>query len=88
MVLSRAQATYSTGLCVLFMVLSRAQATYSAGLGEQSGDQKDSMLKVYLGYRNIDEIFKLLKKKKSDSTLLKRRPGAVEGLGKLRCAAH
>ena len=39
------------------------KAIYTPGLGEQSGVQKDSMIKVYLGYRTIDEILKLLKKK-------------------------
>ena len=41
------------------------------------------MIEVYLGYRNINEIKKCLKKKinQSDSTLSTPRPGAVEGIG-------
>ena len=40
------------------------KALYTSILGGgQSGVPKDSMIKVCLGYRNIDEIFKLLKKK-------------------------
>ena len=41
----------------------QAKAIYTSGLGEQSGVLKDSMRKVYLGSLNIDEIFKLMKKK-------------------------
>ena len=44
-------------------VWSSTKALYTAGLGEQTGVLKDSMIKVYLGYRNIYEILKLLKKK-------------------------
>ena len=40
-----------------------AKALYSPGMGEQSGVLKDSMIKAYLGYRNIDNILKLLNKK-------------------------
>ena len=39
------------------------KALYTPGLGEQNGVLKDSMIKVYLGYQNIGEILKLLKKK-------------------------
>ena len=39
-----------------------AKALYTPGFREQSGVLKDSMIKVYLGYRNIDEILKLLTK--------------------------
>ena len=42
--------------------LGSSKALYTPGLGIQSGVPKDSMLKVYLGYRNIEEILKLLKK--------------------------
>ena len=39
------------------------KALYTPCLGEQSEVLKDSMMKMYLGYQNIDEIFKLSKKK-------------------------
>ena len=39
------------------------KALYTPGLGEQNGVLEDSTKKVYLGYQNIDEILKLLKKK-------------------------
>ena len=60
-----------------FRVASTDYALYTPGLGEQSGVLKDSSTEVYLGYRNIDEIIKLLKKKMnySESTLYTPRPG-------------
>ena len=33
---------------------------YTPGLGEQTEVLKDSLIKVFLLYRNIDEILKLL----------------------------
>ena len=39
------------------------KAVYSPGLGEQSGVIKESIIKVYLGFRIIDSILKLLNKK-------------------------
>ena len=41
------------------------KALYTPRLGEQSGVKKDSTMKVYiyLGYRNIAEILKVLKEK-------------------------
>ena len=45
----------------LFMELY--QGVYTPGICEQSGVLKDSMIKVYLGYRNIYEILKSLKEK-------------------------
>ena len=51
-------------------------AFYTPGLGEQSGALKDSMIKVSVGYQNIDELLKLLKKKKRiNRTPLWRHPG-------------
>ena len=35
------------------------KALYTPGLGEQSGVLNDLMIKLYLGYRNIDELLKL-----------------------------
>ena len=46
---------------IIFRALSQG-TLYTPGQGEQSGVLKDSMVKVYLGYRNIDEVLKLLKK--------------------------
>ena len=51
------------------------KAFYILGLGEQSGVLKDSMIKVCLGYRNTDEIFKLLKKKIMNHIPLCRHKG-------------
>ena len=49
---------------ILISVLSKAVyiqcPLHYNPMGEQSGALKDSMTKVYLGYRNIDEILKLL----------------------------
>ena len=42
---------------------SSPKVLYIPGLGEQSGVLNDSMIKVYPGNRNIDEILKFLKKK-------------------------
>ena len=42
---------------------STVKALYTPLLGEQIGVLKDSMIKVYLGYRNIYEILELFKKK-------------------------
>ena len=44
-------------------------------MSEHSGALKDSMIKVYLGYRNIDEILKLLKKKIINRTPVCRHRG-------------
>ena len=48
---------------------------YSPGLCEQSGILKDSIIKVNIGYRNIDEVLKLLKKKWINWTPLCRNKG-------------
>ena len=48
---------------ILVTFVGLFQGLNTPGLGEQSGVLKDSKIKVYLGYRNIDEKFKLLKKK-------------------------
>ena len=46
------------------------KALDTPGLGEESGVLMYSMIKVYLGYHNIGEILKLLKKMDlSDYTL-------------------
>ena len=46
-----------------FIQVTIAKALYTPGLGEQSGVLEDLMIKVYHGYRNIDEVLKLFKKK-------------------------
>ena len=60
---------FATALSVLQIDLSVSRSSvccYTPSsqitLGEQSGVLKESMIKVYLRYRNIDEILKLLKK--------------------------
>ena len=49
--------TDGKGQGILF-TLGKMQRLYTPGLGEQSGVLKDSMVTVYLGYRNINEILK------------------------------
>ena len=54
-------------------------------MGEQSGVPKDSIIKVYHGYLNIDEIFKLLKKKRINRTpLVDTMAWSEYGLGEER----
>ena len=57
-------------------VMCSAKARYTPATGgEQSGVLKDSMMKVYLVYRNIDKILNLLRKKIINRASLCWHPG-------------
>ena len=65
------------------------KAIYNPGLGKQSGVVKDSMIKVFLGYRNTDEILQLFKKNElivlhfadTKTWSVEARPSTAPGLG-------